>query len=160
MGIFKALGSLVSSSGAEEADLNKGKAGETEQCTILAIDDDPEFLRLVRDTLREGGFNVLSSTSGPKGLDMIRYAPSPVRVVLLDYDMPKLNGAETLAFLRRLNPHSKIIAVTGMNQNFLPSDFREGVDQILFKPFKMEDLVGLIQKMVKTYPVLTAKSAK
>ena len=127
-------------------------------CTILIIDDDSEFLQLMRAALKDEGYNVLSASSGPKGLDMLRYAPSPVRVVLLDFDMPKLNGAETLNFLRRLNPHSKVVAVTGMSPNFLPGDFRDGVDHTIYKPFQMADLVALIHRMVLTYPALTARA--
>jgi CheY-like chemotaxis protein len=79
--------------------------------------------------------------------------------VLLDYDMPKLNGAETMAFMRRLSPHTKIVAVTGMDETFLPADFRQGVDHTIFKPFQMEQLLGLINRMVTTYPALAAQSA-
>jgi CheY-like chemotaxis protein len=161
MGILQALSSLVSGRETDDVDAQKGKAAAkrpTEQCTILVIDDDSQYLQIVRTALREAGYNVLASTSGPKGLDMLRYAPSAVRVVLLDYDMPKLNGAETLTYLRRLNPHAKIIAVTGMDPNFLPAEFREGVEHTIYKPFRMEELISLIERMAEAYPVLQPAS--
>ncbi len=161
IGILRALSSLVSPS-SEEGRKTSPKATArhlAEQCTILAIDDDNSFLQVVRSALKQEGYNVLASSSGPKGLDMIRYAPSPVRVILLDYDMPRLNGSEMLGFLRRLNPHAKIIAVTGMSESFLPVEFREGVDHLIYKPFPMETLLSLIERMAQSYPAVAAAAA-
>ena len=64
--------------------------------TILAIDDDQQFLDAMKTLLTDAGFNVLTSSSGPKGLDTLNYAARDIKVVLLDYHMPKFNGAETL----------------------------------------------------------------
>ena len=64
--------------------------------TVLAIDDDPTFLHIATSALRKHGFDVLMSTTGIKGLNMLAYAPGDIEVVLLDYSMPQLNGAETL----------------------------------------------------------------
>ena len=115
---------------------------------MLAIDDDPTILQILRSLLRDEGFNVLTCTSGPKGLDMMRYAGRDIRVVLLDYNMPQLNGAETLHHLRRLSPEAKIIAVTGVNINLLPENFREGVDKFLQKPFRSADLMAAIRDVL------------
>jgi CheY-like chemotaxis protein len=117
-------------------------------CTVLAIDDDPEILQILRPLLREEGFNVLTSTSGPKGLDMLRYAGRDVRIVLLDYNMPQLNGAETLKHLRTLAPQAKVIAVTGVNLNMLPESFSTGVERFIQKPFRTAELIATMREML------------
>lgn len=132
----------------EQEDQDQPQPGEHPRCTVLAIDDDPSFLHILRPVLREEGFNVLTSTSGAKGLDILRYAENDVSVVLLDYQMPRLNGAETLHYLRRLNPHVKVVALSGVDVNLLPPGFREGADKFLQKPFHNKELVNTINSLL------------
>src|SRR5260221_12757755 len=77
-------------------------SGAERKCTILVIDDSPMLLQTVKPLLVKRGFNVLSTSSAPKGLDMLRYAAGDIGIVVLDYGMPKLNGDETLKFVRQL----------------------------------------------------------
>lgn len=121
----------------------------THKSTVLAIDDDLTFLHVLRPVLRGGGFNVLTSTSGAKGLDMLRYAARDIGVVLLDYNMPQLNGVETLQHIRRLTPEVKVLALTGVDAKLLPANFCEGVDKLLQKPFRNEDLIGSIDSLLR-----------
>ena len=116
--------------------------------TILVIDDDPKFLDTMRILLRGAGYTVLTSSTGPKGLDMIRYAPHGVRTVLLDFNMPGFNGAETLAYLRKLNPNVKVIAVSGFKVNELPPSFQKGVERFVAKPFSNGELLETIESVL------------
>ncbi|MEI6084422.1 MAG: response regulator [Verrucomicrobiota bacterium] len=128
------------------------QAGETPvlaedqpQSTVLAIDDDKSMLDSLRGMLRAEGFAVITANSGPKGLELLRFAPKNLEVLLLDYNMPGYNGAETLAHVRKLRPNVKIVAVTGADINRLPPEFREGVDKLVLKPFKSSELIGTIR---------------
>lgn len=116
--------------------------------TVLVIDDDPSFLNAVRGLLDNEGFNVLTSSTGPKGLDMLRYAPRDIRVVLLDYNMPNFDGAVTLEFVRKLNPGIKVFGVTGVEKNLLATVYREGVDKILTKPFRNGELLESLNAVI------------
>ena len=138
-------------SGGEDSPSQKPGAQPTgavagSRFTVLAIDDDPSFLNTVRAVLSAAGYNVLTSTSGPKGLDMLRYASSEVRVILLDYNMPNFDGAQTLDYLRRLSPASKIIGLTGADMNLIPYRFCKEVDHMIQKPFRGDDLIGSIEQ--------------
>jgi CheY-like chemotaxis protein len=116
--------------------------------TVLVIDDDPKFLETMRILLRGAGYTVLTSSTGPKGLDMIRYAPRSVRTVLLDFNMPGFNGAETLQYLRKLNPSVKVIAVSGFKVNELPPSFQKGVERFVAKPFSNGELLETIEEVL------------
>ena len=116
--------------------------------TVLVIDDDPTFLEAIRLMLCEAGYNVLASSTGPKGLDMVRYAPKDIRLVLLDYNMPRFNGAETLEFLRKLNPALKVVAVSGFRVNDLPESFHRGVQKLLSKPFSNDQLLKIVEEVL------------
>ena len=120
--------------------------------TILAIDDDQQFLDAMKTLLTDAGFNVVTSSSGPKGLGTHNYAARDIKVVLLDYHMPKFDGAETLQHVRKVNAKVRVLAITGVNINDLPPSFREGVDLFIQKPFLISQLIEALHKLVGDQP--------
>lgn len=120
--------------------------------TILVVDDDASFLHLVSSILRKHGYNVLNASSGVKGLTMFTYAPADIRLVLLDYTMPSLNGDETLRHLRKLNPSIKVVAVTSSAPDKVAASFRDGVDKFLQKPLDAKELIATIDFLVGSKP--------
>jgi CheY-like chemotaxis protein len=152
MGIFGAAKALFGSGGSESTGprgKRKQSSGTAERKeTILVIDDDSAFLDTMRTMLGGEGYNVLVSRTGPKGLDMMRYAGPDVRAVLLDFNMPRFNGAKTLPFLRQLNPNAKVLAVSGVNASELPADFCEGVDRFISKPFSNDELLKTLEEVL------------
>jgi len=153
MGIFTAAVALFSNGGADEPEkeplVTRSHDETGPKCTILVIDDDPSFLESIRLLLREAGYNVLTSSTGPKGLDMLRYAPKDVSLVLLDYNMPRFNGAETLEFLRKLNPNLKVVAVSGFPVTELPENFHGGVRRFVSKPFSNDELLKTVEEVLE-----------
>jgi len=157
MGIFRTFGAVFLSNGNNGSGDNQRRsteeaAEERIRGTVLAIDDEQELLDALRPLLRAVGFNVLTAASGAKGLDMLRYCQRDVRVVVLDYNMPRLNGSDTLSFLRKLNPHVKVLALTGIDPNLLPEDFRRGVDKILTKPYSTSQMVDSLNELLGVDP--------
>lgn len=116
---------------------------------MLIIDDDTSFLDAMRSLLDNAGYNVLTSSTGPKGLDMLRYAPRDIGAVLLDFNMPRFNGTETLQFLRKLSPQVKVLAVSGVNVKELPAEFRDGVERFVPKPFSNDDLLKTLDEVLQ-----------
>ncbi len=115
--------------------------------TVLVVDDDVALGNVWREALSGAGFNVLTSSSGPKGLDTIRHV-GKVDVVLLDYNMPWLDGSQTLKHLKDHFPHVKTIGVTGVETSRIPDTFRNGVEKLLLKPIKISDLEGSIHSVL------------
>ena len=156
MGIFRAAAALFGKGGLHTADEQPNARHSADpssrRCTILVIDDDPTFLETMKALLRDEGYNVLTSSTGPKGLDMARYAPRDIGAVLLDYNMPRFNGSETLQFLRKLCPQAKVLAVSGMRATELPAEFREGVERFVPKPFTSADLLKTLDDVLKPQP--------
>ena len=131
MGIFTAAIALFSSGGVGQQERLPEPSSDDKaepKSTILVIDDDPIVLETVKSLLGKRGFNVLTSSSGPKGLETLRYAAGDIRVVVLDYSMPQLNGGETLNFVRQLSPNAKVIGLTAMNLDSVPKTYLDGVD--------------------------------
>jgi CheY-like chemotaxis protein len=121
---------------------------ETPKVTVLAIDDDPAMLDVLRPLLKGEGYNVLTAQSGTKGLDMLRFAKRDIRVVVLDYNMPRLNGGETLQYLRKLAPGVKVVGLTGIKPELLPESYRETVDRLVLKPYRSSELLTSIRELL------------
>jgi two-component system cell cycle sensor histidine kinase/response regulator CckA len=153
MGIFTAAAALFGKGGLQDTQEEpRGRSrpdSSAAKATVLIIDDDPSYLDTMRALLSSEGYNVLTSSTGPKGLDMVRYAPRDIGAVLLDFNMPRFNGAETLQFLRKLCPDVKVLAISGMNLNQLPPDFRAGVNRFIPKPFSNADLLKTIEEVIE-----------
>ena len=116
--------------------------------TVLVIDDDPAVLLIVKTLLVKRGFNVLSTSSSPKGLDLLRYAARDIRIVVLDFKMPRLNGYETLKFIKQLSPNAKVIGLTAVKFDSLPKAYVEGVDTLLSKPIVAATLNSVVDELL------------
>jgi PAS domain S-box-containing protein len=82
--------------------------------TILVIDDDDDARLVMRAALRKAGYDVRLATGGQDGLQQFRAAPSDM--VMLDVDMPGLDGYEVCAALRaEAGPPLPIVMVTAMD---------------------------------------------
>jgi len=79
--------------------------------TILLVDDE-EDIRFVLDvTLSDSGYRVFTATNGEEGLDIFRRENPPI--VLTDIKMPGMDGIELLRRIKRENPETEVIMITG-----------------------------------------------
>jgi DNA-binding NtrC family response regulator len=115
-------------------------------CKVLIVDDDIDLSHVWRDILSLAGFDVLTSNSGLKGLDTIRYG-GDIDVVLLDHNMPTLDGTHTLEHLKTQFPNVKAIGITGVESSRLPAAYREGVQKLLTKPVSSSDLIDAVRSV-------------
>jgi CheY-like chemotaxis protein len=120
--------------------------------TILVIDDDAVFRQFVSSALRKYGIDVLTASSGVKGLNMLNTCPRDIPVVLLDYTMPQFDGTETLRHLRNLKPSIKVVAVTSSRPQVVSAGFRDGVDAYIEKPVNPLQLIWVIDSLVGSKP--------
>jgi CheY-like chemotaxis protein len=79
--------------------------------TILVIDDQDAILTSVRLLLEREGHTVLTAQDGREGLSLFR--EQPTQLVIVDYRMSEMNGADVIQALRRLNAHVPILLQSG-----------------------------------------------
>jgi DNA-binding NtrC family response regulator len=159
MGIFSAAIELLSNVGVSQQKRPLESSSDNEaktKSTILVIDDDPVLLQTVKSSLVKRNVNVLTSSSARKGLEMIHYAPGDIRIVVLDYNMAKLSGDETLKFIRKRSPNARVVGLTDTNPDLLPNEDGYGVDKLLSKPVNATKLIGVIYELLG---IETAESA-
>ena len=73
---------------------------ETNRATILIIDDDPFFLRILTDAFRECGFETFTANDGMAGVQA--YVDNSPEVVISDLVMPRMGGVSTCMEITRL----------------------------------------------------------
>lgn len=117
---------------------------------ILIIDDDDNVRRLLRRLFEREGQTVLEAADGREGLRLYRLAPT--EIVITDILMPEQNGLETIIALRKEFPAVKIIALSGGRQtgrqNLLHDAERLGAQYTLHKPFDIQELTDVVNKLL------------
>lgn len=109
--------------------------------TIVVADDDPDIRRLVAEILRDEGYRVLVAANGQEALALVR-ARAPA-LVLLDLQMPLLNGWEVLEQLRREDIRVPVVFMTAAYRARVEAE-RHRVAGFLAKPFDVDDLLAVV----------------
>jgi CheY-like chemotaxis protein len=97
--------------------------------TILCIDDDRGALDYHRALLERHGYQVLTASSGRKGIEIVR--DHAVTAVIVDYHMPEMNGDEVAVALKRIKPSVPVVMVSSDNE--LPDEVLSAVDAFISK---------------------------
>jgi len=113
---------------------------------ILIVDDDKEFLALLSKSIESWGYEVISASGGKEALGMIKNKKADI--VILDYLMPNMNGAETLEKIRRIDKKVPVIMFTASVQNMDTRIKESGADDYLLKPFNPEQLLEKVKKFL------------
>ncbi len=112
------------------------QTGET--ASVLVIDDDPDVRRMLVDTLVTLGYQATSSVDGPSGVAALREALPDL--VLVDFAMPGMNGAEVAKAIWQLYPALPIVFASGYS-NTAAIEAVAGKDAVVLrKPFRIDDL--------------------
>ena len=104
---------------------------------ILCVDDDIGMLNTIEDVLINAGYSVSLAKSGRQALDLIKKGIS-YQIVLLDVDMPEMDGYETFKAIRGLDAGKEIpiIFLTGMDgSEFEIKGWEYGAADYITKPF-------------------------
>ena len=71
-------------------------------------------------------------------------------IILMDINMPEIDGFETAIRIKKTNPNMPIIALTASDVNEIKNKISQSeIDEIIIKPFDEKDLVSMIHKYIK-----------
>ena len=116
---------------------------------ILLIDDDDSLRTVVAKSLGYAGHEVIQASDGKQGFELFRLAP--VDLVITDLIMPVQEGVETIVRLRKENPNTPIIAISGGLTNsklYLQMAEKIGARKVLGKPFTPPELIQLVNEVL------------
>ena len=115
---------------------------------VLIVDDDPIILTLLRTTLQNCGMQCETVNNGSDALRLIRREKP--QVVVLDVNMPGMDGYEVLSAVRAEKLPSLVILVTARQQEQdILRGFQLGADDYLVKPFNLLELVARIRRLLR-----------
>ncbi|MBU6422636.1 MAG: response regulator [Chloroflexota bacterium] len=112
--------------------------------SVLVVDDDPDTLSAERELLRENGFEVMLARDGAEAMRAIEAGPPP-SVIVLDIQMPGVDGPAFALELRRHLRHVPLIVLTGAPDARHEAD-RCNAEAFLSKPFDTDRLVRTVRR--------------
>jgi CheY-like chemotaxis protein len=116
---------------------------------VLVIDDDELIQASMEMLLQSLGHSAVPAPGGERGLALLQEGAAP-DLVILDMNMPDLNGAETLARLRIRHPDLPVLLATGrVDQAALDLVRADGHTLLLPKPFARAELVERMEAALK-----------
>jgi two-component system cell cycle response regulator DivK len=118
---------------------------------ILVAEDRPASLELTRTILESSGYEVIEALDGKEALE--KACAHAVDLILLDLQMPQLNGFQTLAELRK-NPRFKETPIVALTASAMQGDrdqaLAAGFSSYLAKPVEIAVLRSEIERLINT----------
>ncbi|HKI67951.1 MAG TPA: response regulator transcription factor, partial [Verrucomicrobiae bacterium] len=115
---------------------------------ILIVEDETPMRTALSDLLATEGYRVLTAADGQNGLE--RALEEKPDLILLDIMMPKLDGFEVCAELRRLGHTTPILMLTAKGQiEDRVTGLDAGADDYLVKPFSTDELVARVRALLR-----------
>ncbi len=100
---------------------------------VLIVDDEPDFLELVREFVTRSGYEAILARSGPEALSKVK--EERPHIVLLDIRMPEMDGIETLRRIRAVDQEVGVIMLTAVEDSEVGREsLRLGAFDYLVKP--------------------------
>jgi two-component system phosphate regulon response regulator PhoB len=117
---------------------------------ILAVDDDPDILKLLQYNLEKEGFSVITAANGQDALRLVR--SQPPQAIILDLMLPEVDGLEVCRQIRRDEALSRIpiLMLTAKGEEVdRVVGFELGADDYITKPFSPRELVLRVKAILK-----------
>lgn len=122
---------------------------------VLIVDDEAGVRELLGDALRVAGYSVSAAPDGMSALTALRTAPADL--LIIDINMPVLDGFELLEQLRKKGDHTPALMLSARGERTdITRGLRLGADDYVTKPFGLEELllrVGAILRRVKAVAI-------
>ncbi|MDJ0756501.1 MAG: response regulator transcription factor [Ardenticatenaceae bacterium] len=115
---------------------------------VLVVDDNEQTLQVVRLTLERGGFEVLTSSSGPEALTMIKRSGLP-HLALVDLNMPMMSGFEFCEALHEFSDVPVIMLTAVDEEQTIVKGIDLYAEDYVVKPFRPSELIARINRVLR-----------
>jgi DNA-binding response OmpR family regulator len=115
--------------------------------SILVVDDEPRYLRLLEANLHTEGYEVLTAQNGKEAVEM--FSANPVDLIVLDVMMPQMDGFETCQRIRQYSNVPIIILTARGEEHDRVRGLDVGADDYLVKPFSVMELLARVRAVLR-----------
>ena len=112
---------------------------------ILIVEDEEDVRNILKDILTQEGHRVETASNGKRGIE--KFNKKNFDMVLTDLGMPGMSGWQVAEKIKAINGKVPIALITGWSIELKESEIKErGIDFIIKKPYKLAQLVNLVQE--------------
>ncbi len=120
---------------------------------ILVVDDEESVRSVTRQVLERTGFNVELAEDGERALERLKKGPSDFSLILLDFTMPRLDGAQTLREILQINPSARVMMMSGFSETEARQRLGDlSIIGFIQKPFDFPTLRARVEHIFQTDP--------
>ncbi len=113
---------------------------------ILIVDDDPDFLFVLKHILTRAGHEVVSAESGKEGIE--KASNEKPDMAILDVMMPDMNGWDVCKKIKEDAPHLPISMCSILrNSDEIENSFNSGAERHITKPLNFEEVLDTVRTM-------------
>jgi len=125
--------------------------------SILVVDDEPNYLIILSELLRDEGFEIFTAPNGEEGLAIVQEVD--LDLVITDMQMPGMNGLQLLDKIKVQNTHLPVIMITAFAEvEKAVAAMQAGAYNYLSKPFSNDELLINVNKAVHHYSLIQENS--
>src|SRR5919204_5200732 len=114
---------------------------------VLVADDDVDLLDITTYALRREGYRVVAAVDGKQALQ--RWEEESPNLVLLELNLPKLDGLEVCRQIRRVSETPVILLSSRTGEEDVVRGFQSGADDFVAKPFSVRQLHARMQAVLR-----------
>ncbi len=114
--------------------------------TVLVVEDDTDLIGIYKEILELHEFDVQTALNGKEGVE--KFKQTKPSLVIMDGDMPVLNGYEAFKQIKEIDKNANVVIVTGFSE-FEPKNqeaINIGLIKVISKPLGVEELLDLAKK--------------
>ena len=113
---------------------------------ILLVDDETEIAELAAEMLTDEGYKVILARDGFEALKIYQQIPKQIRLVILDFFLPVMDGDAVFDELRALNPEVAVVLSSGFaEQSKLGNMLAQGLRGFIPKPYTRDKLLEQVR---------------
>ncbi len=123
--------------------------------TVLVVDDEPGIRSITSELLSRNGYRVLIASDGTEAMALVAQHRGKIDLVLTDVMMPFMDGVALVRSLRKLAPHTRVLAFSGLSNDAslgpkVEELRRMGLPPVLSKPIATAELLSAVHELISS----------